>query len=86
MAGEIRFIHGTDRIERLAQRSDVANAIRQIRADMAKADRAYAEHEESSGYTREQFIGRAPSASMTWHRSARIVSTTVLLLGYMVHD
>jgi hypothetical protein len=90
MTRETRLIHGTDRIKRLAQRPDVANAIRQIRADMADADRAYAEREESSGYTREQFIERVPSTSMTWHHSACILPssqpTTVLFLGYMVHD
>ena len=50
--------------EPLAQRPDVANALRQIRADVAEADRAHLEHKDSTGYTREQFFGRAPSASM----------------------
>lgn len=40
MTQEIKLIHGTDRIKRLAQRPDVANAVRQIRTDMAEADRA----------------------------------------------
>jgi hypothetical protein len=52
MTREIRLIHGTDRIKRLAQRPDISGAVRQIRADMAEADRAYAEREESSGYKR----------------------------------
>jgi hypothetical protein len=90
MTREIRLIHGTDRIKRLAQRPDIANAVRQIRADMAEADRAYAERGESSGYTREQFIERAPSASMTWHHSACMLSSSqpaiVLFPGCMVHD
>ena len=90
MTREIRLIHGTDRIKRLARRPDIPNAVRQIRADMAEADRAYAEHGESSGGRREQFTERAPSASMTWHRSARMVSSsrpgTVPFPGYMVHD
>jgi len=51
---------------------------------------AYAESEESSGYKREQFIERLPSTWMTWHRSARVLSSseppTVLFPGYMVHD
>ena len=59
----------SDRINRLAQRPDIANAIRQIRADTAEADRAYAEREESSGYKREQFIERVPYTSITWHHS-----------------
>jgi hypothetical protein len=90
MTREIGLIHGTDPIKRLAQRPDVANAIRQIRADMADADRAYAEREESPGYKREQFIERVPSTWMTWHRSAHMLSssqpTTVPFPGYMVHD
>jgi hypothetical protein len=55
MTQEIRLIHGTDRIGRLAQRPDIANAVRQIRAAMAEASRAYAECKFFS-YTREQFI------------------------------
>jgi hypothetical protein len=90
MTREIRLIHGTDRIKRLAQRPDISGTVRQIRADMAEADRAYAEREESSGYKREQFIERVQSTWMTWHRSARMLSssqpTTVLFPGYMVHD
>lgn len=90
MTREIWLIHGTDRIKRLAQRPDISSAVRQIRADMAEADRAYAERQESSGYKREQFIERVPSTWMTWHRSARMLSssqpTTVLFPGYMVHD
>ena len=42
MTREIRLIHGTDRIKRLAQRPDITSAVRQIRAGMAEADRAYA--------------------------------------------
>lgn len=45
MTREVRLIHGTDRIKRLAQRPDISSAVRQIRADMAEADRAYAERE-----------------------------------------
>jgi len=90
MTREIRLIHGTDRIKRLAQRPDITSAVRQIRAGMAEADRAYAEREESSGCKREQFIERLPSTWMTWHRSARVLSSsqppTVLFPGYMVHD
>jgi len=90
MTREIRLIHGTDRIKRLAQRPDISSAVRQIRAGMAEADRAYAEREESSGYEREQFIERVPSTWMTWHRSAHALSSsqppTVLFPGYMVHD
>ena len=52
MTRGIRLVHGTDRIKRLAQRPDISSAVRQIRADMAEADRAYAEREESSGYKR----------------------------------
>jgi hypothetical protein len=77
-------------IKRLARRPDISCAIRQIRADMAEADRAYAEREESSGYKRERFIERVPSTRMTWHHSARMLSssqpTTDLFPGYMVHD
>ncbi|MGH3212738.1 MAG: hypothetical protein ACRDNO_33740 [Trebonia sp.] len=57
MTREIRLIHGNDRgVKRLAQRPDISGAVRQIRADMAEADRAYAEREECSGDKREQFI------------------------------
>ncbi len=49
MTREIRLIHSTDRIKQLAQRPDISSAVRQIRADLAEADRAYAEREESSG-------------------------------------
>jgi hypothetical protein len=90
MTRETRLIHGTDRIKRLAQRPDISSTVRQIRADMAEADRADAEREESAGYKSEQFIERVSSTCMTWHRSARKISssqpTTVLFPGYMVHD
>jgi hypothetical protein len=89
-ASSISQLHGTDRIKRLARRPDISCAIRQICADMAEADRAYAEREESSGYKRERFIERVPSTRMTWHHSARMLSssqpTTDLFPGYMVHD
>ena len=46
--------------------------------------------EESAGYKSEQCIERVSSTCMTWHRSARKISssqpTTVLFPGYMVHD
>ncbi|MGH3299023.1 MAG: hypothetical protein ACRDP7_45250 [Trebonia sp.] len=90
MTQEIRLIHRTDRIKRLSQRPDISSAVWQIRADMAEADRAYAEREESSGYTGEQSIERVPSAWMIWHRPERMLSssqpTTALFPGHMVHD
>ncbi|MGA2828995.1 MAG: helix-turn-helix transcriptional regulator [Streptosporangiaceae bacterium] len=42
MTEEVKFIHGNDRINRLAQRPDIAADVAQVRADMAKADRTYA--------------------------------------------
>ena len=90
MTRDIRLIHGTDRMKRLAQRPDISGAVRQIRADMAEADRPYPGCEESSGCKREQFIERVPSTWMTWHRPAGMLCgsqpTTVLFPGYMVHD
>jgi hypothetical protein len=64
MTQEIRLIHGTGHIKRLAQRPDVANAVRQIRTDMAEADHAYAEH-KFFGCTREQFTENVPPIPMT---------------------
>ena len=52
---EIRLIHGTSRIKRLAQRPDTANAVRRIRAEMAEANHAYAER-KFFGCTREEFL------------------------------
>lgn len=40
--GDITFIRGNDRIRQLAQRSDIAGEVAQIRADMADADRTHA--------------------------------------------
>jgi predicted nucleotidyltransferase len=89
MTQKIRLIHGTDHIKRLAQRPDVANAVRQIRTDMAVADYAYAEP-KFFGYTREQFTENVPPTPMAWEYSTRILSSsrpnTVLFPGYMVHD
>src|ERR1039457_2678205 len=42
MTEEVKFIHGNDRINRLAQRPDIAADVAQVRADMAEADRTYA--------------------------------------------
>jgi DNA-binding transcriptional regulator YiaG len=42
MSKEVRFIRGNDRINRLAQRPDIAAEVTQVRADMAEADRTYA--------------------------------------------
>ncbi len=42
MARGIKLIRGNDRINRLAQRPDIAADVAQIRADMAEADRTYA--------------------------------------------
>ena len=42
MSEEVKFIRGSDRINRLAQRSDIADEVAQIRGDMAEADRTYA--------------------------------------------
>jgi hypothetical protein len=39
---EVKFIRGNDRINRLAQRPDIAAEVARIRADMAEADRTYA--------------------------------------------
>jgi len=42
MDEEVKLIRGNDRINRLAQRPDLATEVTQIRADMAEADRTYA--------------------------------------------
>ena len=42
MTEEVKFIRGNDRINRLAQRPDIAEDVAQVRADMAEADRTYA--------------------------------------------
>jgi DNA-binding transcriptional regulator YiaG len=42
MDEEVKLIRGNDRINRLAQRPDIAAEVIQIRADMAEADRTYA--------------------------------------------
>jgi hypothetical protein len=42
VSGEVRLIHGNDRIRELAGRTDIADDVAQIRAAMAEADRAYA--------------------------------------------
>jgi hypothetical protein len=42
VSGEVRLIHGNDRIRELAGRTDIAADVAQIRAAMAEADRAYA--------------------------------------------
>jgi DNA-binding transcriptional regulator YiaG len=42
MDEEVKLIRGNDRINRLAQRPDIAAEVTQIRADMAEADRTYA--------------------------------------------
>jgi DNA-binding transcriptional regulator YiaG len=39
---DVRFIRGNDRIETLAQRSDIAGEVAQIRRGMEEADRTYA--------------------------------------------
>jgi hypothetical protein len=39
LSEEVKFIRGNDRINPLAQRSDIAAEVAQIRADMAEADR-----------------------------------------------
>jgi DNA-binding transcriptional regulator YiaG len=39
---DVRFIRGNDRIEALAQRSDIARDVAQIRRGMEEADRTYA--------------------------------------------
>src|SRR3984885_11736358 len=42
MDEEVKLIRGNDRINRLAQRPDIAAEVTQIRAGMAEADRTYA--------------------------------------------
>jgi hypothetical protein len=42
MSAEVKFIRGNDRINHLARRTDIADDVAQIRAAMAKADKAYA--------------------------------------------
>jgi DNA-binding transcriptional regulator YiaG len=42
MSEEVKFTRGNDRINRLAQRPDIASEVTQVRADMAEADRTYA--------------------------------------------
>ena len=42
MTEEVKFTRGNDRINQLAQRSDIASDVTQVRADMAEADRTYA--------------------------------------------
>jgi DNA-binding transcriptional regulator YiaG len=42
MDKEVKLIRGNDRINRLAQRPDIAAEVAQVRADMAEADRTYA--------------------------------------------
>ena len=42
MSEEVKFIHGNDRINQLAQRPDIADEVAQVRADIAEADRTYA--------------------------------------------
>jgi DNA-binding transcriptional regulator YiaG len=42
MDEEVKLIRGNDRINRLAQRPDIAAEVTQIRVDMAEADRTYA--------------------------------------------
>jgi DNA-binding transcriptional regulator YiaG len=42
MDEEVKLIRGNDRINRLAQRPDIAAEVTQIRADMAEANRTYA--------------------------------------------
>jgi DNA-binding XRE family transcriptional regulator len=39
---DVRFIRGNDRINRLAERPDLAPGINQVREEMEAADRAYA--------------------------------------------
>lgn len=42
MSEDVTFIRGNDRIERLAERPDLADDVARIRRDMEDADRAYA--------------------------------------------
>ena len=56
---------GRGHIKRLARRPGVANPVRQIRADMAEADHAYAQH-KFFGYTSEQFTENVPPTLMMW--------------------
>jgi DNA-binding XRE family transcriptional regulator len=42
MTEEVKFIHGNDRINQLAQRPDIADGVTRVRAEMAEADRTYA--------------------------------------------
>jgi DNA-binding transcriptional regulator YiaG len=42
MTDEVIFTHGNDRIERLAERPDLADEVARVRRDMEDADRSYA--------------------------------------------
>lgn len=42
MSDDVTFIRGNDRIERLAERPDLADDIARVRRDMEDADRTYA--------------------------------------------
>ena len=42
MSDDVTFIRGNDRIQRLAERPDLADEVAQIRRDMEDADRTYA--------------------------------------------
>ncbi len=42
MTDEVKFIHGNDRINQLAQRPDIVDGVTRVRAEMAEADRTYA--------------------------------------------
>jgi DNA-binding transcriptional regulator YiaG len=42
MNEDVRFIRGSDRIEALGRRADIAEDVAKIRRDMAEADRTYA--------------------------------------------
>lgn len=42
MDEEVKFIHGNDRINQLAQRPDIAEGVSRIRAEIDKAGPAYA--------------------------------------------
>lgn len=42
MSEDVTFIRGNDRIERLAERPDLADDVVRVRRDMEDADRTYA--------------------------------------------
>jgi DNA-binding transcriptional regulator YiaG len=42
MTEDVKFIRGNDRISQLAQRSDLAEGVAQVRRDMEEADRTHA--------------------------------------------